>query len=142
MKFSKILTVVLLVSVLAISLIACSTSKDNKGKEQSTDSSISTLMATEPSNADEASKLYNQLMEKENEIFPVIKATVEKMAVITEKFLKGYQVPAVYVVGGSSMFKEFTTVFEKRLKLPVYRPVHPLLVTPLGIAYHCELPKI
>lgn len=63
------------------------------------------------------------------------------MAVITEKFLKGYQVPAVYVVGGSSMFKEFTTVFEKRLKLPVYRPVHPLLVTPLGIAYHCELPK-
>ena len=80
--------------------------------------------------------------EKEDEIFPVIKATVEKMAVITEKFLKGYQVPAVYVVGGSSMFKEFTTVFEKRLKLPVYRPVHPLLVTPLGIAYHCELPKI
>ena len=66
----------------------------------------------------------------------------EKMAVITEKFLHGYQVPAVYVVGGSSMFKEFTTVFEKKLKLPVYRPVHPLLVTPLGIAYHCELPKI
>ena len=79
--------------------------------------------------------------EKEEEIFPVIKATVEKMAVITEKFLNGYQVPAVYVVGGSSMFKEFTTVFEKKLKLPVYRPVHPLLVTPLGIAYHCELPK-
>ena len=80
--------------------------------------------------------------EKEDEIFPVIKATVEKMAVITEKFLHGYQVPAVYVVGGSSMFKEFTTVFEKKLKLPVNRPVHPLLVTPLGIAYHCELPKI
>ncbi len=79
--------------------------------------------------------------EKEEEIFPVIKATVEKMAVITEKFLQGYQVPAVYVVGGSCMFKEFTTVFEKKLKLPVYRPVHPLLVTPLGIAYHCELPK-
>lgn len=79
--------------------------------------------------------------EKEAEIFPVIKATVEKMAVITEKFLQGYQVPAVYVVGGSCMFREFTTVFEKKLKLPVYRPVHPLLVTPLGIAYHCELPK-
>ena len=28
--------------------------------------------------------------EKEKEIFPVIKATVEKMASITEKFLKGY----------------------------------------------------
>ena len=65
-KLSKILTVVLLVSVLAISLIACSTSKDNKDEKQSTDSSISTLMATEPSDADEALKLYNQLMKKEN----------------------------------------------------------------------------
>lgn len=63
-KLSKILTVVLLVSVLAISLIACSTSKDNKDEKQSTDSSISTLMATEPSDADEALKLYNQLMKK------------------------------------------------------------------------------
>lgn len=80
--------------------------------------------------------------EKEAEIFPVIKATVEKMALITEKFLKGYQVPAVYVVGGSSMFTEFTSVFEKRLHLPVYRPVHPLLVTPLGIAYCCQLPEL
>ena len=80
--------------------------------------------------------------EKEDEIFPVIKATIEKMAFITEKFLKGYEVPAVYVVGGSASFKEFTTVFEKKLNLPVYRPVHPLLVTPLGIAYNCELPPI
>ena len=71
--------------------------------------------------------------EKEKEIFPVIKATVEKMASITEKFLKGYEIPAVYVVGGSASFQEFTSVFEKKLNLPVYRPVHPLLVTPLEI---------
>ena len=74
--------------------------------------------------------------EKEDEIFPVIKAVIEKMATITEKFLHGYQDPAVYVVGGSASFREFTTVFEKKLGLPVYRPVHPLLVTPLGIAYY------
>lgn len=79
--------------------------------------------------------------EKEKEIFPVIKATVEKMASITEKFLKGYEIPAVYVVGGSASFQEFTSVFEKKLNLPVYRPVHPLLVTPLGIAYNCQLPQ-
>ena len=53
----------------------------------------------------------------------MIKATIEKMATITEKFLNGYQVPAVYVVGGSASFREFTNVFEKKLKLPVYRPV-------------------
>ena len=80
--------------------------------------------------------------EKEEEIFPVIKAVIEKMATITEKFLHGYQVPAVYVVGGSASFREFTTVFEKKLGLPVYRPVHPLLVTPLGIAYYCDLPPV
>ena len=79
--------------------------------------------------------------EKEKEICPVIKATVEKMASITEKFLKGYEIPAVYVVGGSASFQEFTSVFEKKLNLPVYRPVHPLLVTPLGIAYNCQLPQ-
>lgn len=80
--------------------------------------------------------------DREEEIFPVIKATVEKMALITEKFLTGYQVPAVYVVGGSSMFRDFTSVFEKRLNLPVYQPAHPLLVTPLGIAYCCQLPEL
>ncbi len=80
--------------------------------------------------------------DKEEEIFPVIKATIEKMATITEKFLTGYNVPAVYVVGGSASFQEFTTVFEKKLKLPVYRPVHTLLVTPLGIAYYCDLPPV
>lgn len=63
--------------------------------------------------------------EKEKEIFPVIKATVEKMASITEKFLKGYEIPAVYVVGGSASFQEFTSVFEKKLNLPVYRRFIP-----------------
>ena len=69
-------------------------------------------------------------------------SAVEKMATITQKFLTGYQVPAVYVVGGSASFEDFTGVFEKKLGLPVYRPVHPLLVTPLGIAYHCDLPPV
>ena len=84
-KLSKILTVVLLVSVLAISLIACSTSKDNKDEKQSTDSSISTLMATEPSDADEALKLYNQLMKKENEILSTDKALWEKVFMASNK---------------------------------------------------------
>ena len=88
-KLSKILTVVLLVSVLAISLIACSTSKDNKDEKQSTDSSISTLMATEPSDADEALKLYNQLMKKENEILSTDKALWEKVFMASNKEIVG-----------------------------------------------------
>ena len=84
-KLSKILTVVLLVSVLAISLIACSTSKNNKDEKQSIDSSSSTLMATEPNSADEASKLHNQLMEKENEILSTDTALWEKVFMASKK---------------------------------------------------------
>ena len=84
-KLSKILIVVLLVSVQAISLIACSTSKNNKDEKQSIDSSISTLMATEPNSADEASKLYYQLMEKENEILSTDKALWEKVFMASNK---------------------------------------------------------
>ena len=82
-KLSKILIVVLLVSVLAISLIACSTSKNNKDEKQSIDSSSSTLMATEPNSADEASKLYNQLMEKEKYLAAIL-------GVMTKLFGKKY----------------------------------------------------
>lgn len=84
-KLSKILTVVLLVPVLAISLIACSTSKNNKDEKQSRYSSISTLIATEPNSADEASKLHNKLMEKENEILSTDKALWEKVFMASNK---------------------------------------------------------
>lgn len=84
-KLSKILTVVLLVSVLAISLIACSTSKNNKDEKESIDSSISTLMATEPNSADEASKLHNQLMEKGNEILSTDTALWKKVFMASNK---------------------------------------------------------
>lgn len=63
------------------------------------------------------------------------------MATITQKFLTGYQVPAVYVVGGSASFEDFTGVFEKAWATCL-SSVHPLLVTPLGIAYHCDLPPV
>lgn len=53
--------------------------------KQSTDSSISTLMATEPSDADEALKLYNQLMKKENEILSTDKALWEKVFMASNK---------------------------------------------------------
>ena len=60
-------------------------SKNNKDEKQSIDSSISTLMATEPNSADEASKLYNQLMEKENEILSTDKALWEKVFMASNK---------------------------------------------------------
>lgn len=63
-KTSKILAVIMAL-VLALGLAACSASKDG-GK--GVDSEIASLMATEPGSIDEATELYNKLMQKENDI--------------------------------------------------------------------------
>lgn len=74
---------------------------------------------------------------KDREIFPLIKPVVEKMASIVKKYLKGYDVPAIYVVGGASSFEEFNEVFEKEIGIETIKTNEPLLVTPLGIAINC-----
>ena len=47
--------------------------------------------------AEELKKDTNQ----ESEVFPIIRPVVQKMASIVRNFLKGYEVPAIYVVGGA-----------------------------------------
>lgn len=76
---------------------------------------------------------------QESNVFPVLLPVVEKMASITQRYLKDYPVKEVYVVGGACCFSQFEQVFEKFLGIPVKKPVAPLLVTPLGIAANCKL---
>ncbi len=68
------------------------------------------------------------------EIFYLIKPVVEKMANIVARYIKDFDVDEIYVVGGASCFDGFESVFEKECKVKTIKPVHPLLVTPLGIA--------
>ena len=75
---------------------------------------------------------------KESEIFPIVKPVVQKMASIVKRFLEGYDVPAIYVVGGACSFSEFTAVFEKEIGITTVKSNQPLLVTPLGIAMNCK----
>ena len=56
----------LLALAMVFSLAACSSGKDKDKADGSAD--IATLIATEPNSADEAAKLYQQLMQKENDI--------------------------------------------------------------------------
>ncbi len=72
---------------------------------------------------------------REDEIFPVIKPVVQKMASIVKRFLTGYDVEKIYVVGGSSCFCGFEDVFEKEIGIETIKPNDALLVTPLGIAW-------
>lgn len=76
--------------------------------------------------------------EPQEKIFPVIKPVVEKMASIVQRFIRGYEVDTIYVVGGASCFKKFEQVFEREIGIKTVKPVEPLLVTPLGIAFNCK----
>lgn len=71
---------------------------------------------------------------KEDEVFPVVKPVVEKMATIVQRFVTGHDVKNIYVVGGACCFTEFESVFEKILRIPTWKPNDCLFVTPLGIA--------
>lgn len=59
------------------------------------------------------------------------------MAAIVARFIEGYDVDVIYVVGGACSFK-FESVFEKETGVKTIKPKEPLLVTPLGIAMNCN----
>lgn len=86
----------------------------------------------------EEAEIIKKDSKKDKEIFPIIKPVVEKMASIVKKYLKGFDVPAIYVVGGASSFSEFNDVFEKEIGIKTIKFNEPLLVTPLGIAMNCN----
>lgn len=75
---------------------------------------------------------------KEDEVFPLVKPVVSKMASIVKHFVEKKDVTAIYLVGGACSFTEFEQVFEKETKIPCYKANYPLLVTPLGIAQLCK----
>ena len=76
--------------------------------------------------------------EEQRKIFPIIKPVVEKMASIVNRFISGYDVDVIYVVGGACIFDDFEKVFEAETGIKTIKPVEPLLVTPLGIAFNCQ----
>lgn len=71
-------------------------------------------------------------------VFPVVKPVIEKMAAIVARFIQGYDVDVIYVVGGACSFKRFEEVFENKIGVKTLKPKEPLLVTPLGIAMNCN----
>lgn len=81
----------------------------------------------------EAMKLAGQ---SSREVFSVVQPVVEKMASIVRNCLTSRPVDTLYVVGGACSFDLFEQVFRKEIGIAVVKPVHPLLVTPLGIAMY------
>ncbi|MBD9210026.1 MAG: hypothetical protein EGQ01_03330 [Ruminococcaceae bacterium] len=78
MKLSKI-AALLMLPVLALTLAACSAPKGDAKDATSGDAQIAELVAQKPSSAEEAAELYQQLLQKENEIFASDNALWEKV---------------------------------------------------------------
>lgn len=74
---------------------------------------------------------------RQADVFPLVRPVFQKMASIVKRYLKGFNVETLYLVGGTSCFPGIETVMEAETGLAVARPGNPLLVTPLGIAFSC-----
>ncbi|MDR1790976.1 MAG: ethanolamine utilization protein EutJ [Propionibacteriaceae bacterium] len=69
-----------------------------------------------------------------DDVFGVIRPTLEKMATIAQRAIAGHRLEMVHLVGGAASLPDAPDVFSAVLGLPVVRPLEPLFVTPLGVA--------
>lgn len=72
---------------------------------------------------------------KHKEILPVVKAVIEKMTSIVNKYITNKDV--LYLCGGTCCLTGIEDIFEKETNCKVYKPENPFLVTPAGIAMNC-----
>lgn len=71
---------------------------------------------------------------QQQRLLPLVRPVMEKVASIVVTSTAGWPVPMVYLVGGSVAFPGFAEAVSEASGLPAVVPVHPLYVTPLGIA--------
>lgn len=85
-----------------------------------------------------AADLYKRENRNHQELFPVLKPVIEKVATIISGMINGHQVEEIYLVGGTSCFTGIEQVIFERTGIATYKPKNPMFVTPLGIAAHCR----
>jgi len=74
--------------------------------------------------------------EEQPALFPVVRPVLEKVASIAARHINGYDIHEVVLVGGTSAFYQAAEVIQEYTGLPVWRPDHPWLPTPIGLAMH------
>jgi ethanolamine utilization protein EutJ len=77
-----------------------------------------------------------------DEVRAAVLPVSQKMATIVEHHLAGQAaVEEVWLVGGAAGLKGIEDVFADQLGLAAFKPPHPMMVTPVGIAMSCEARK-
>ena len=80
----------------------------------------------------EEAELYK--VEHQEETFEIVLPVIQKMATIIRNHIGRQKVDIVHMVGGTSNLLGIEKVMEDELGIPVRKPCHPQMVTPLGIA--------
>lgn len=86
-------------------------------------------------------ELYKKNDAHADEVFTIIKPVIEKMAVLVKNWLTPYKTKNIYLVGGASCIRNFSTVFRDQTQRNIICAPEPLFVTPLGIALNVRLPE-
>ncbi len=87
---------------------------------------------------EEAEKI-KQDYARHREILPVVKAVIEKMALIVSKYIDRSRTDAIYLCGGTCCLTDIEAIFEQETGVRTIKPKNPFLVTPAGIAMNCRL---
>lgn len=76
---------------------------------------------------------------RHQEIAPILRPVVQKVASIIERHIEDYDVSNIYLVGGSSCLTGMEDIIAEELSIATFKPVNPFFVTPLGIAMNCKV---
>ena len=75
---------------------------------------------------------------RHKEILPVLKAVVEKIASIINRYVSGKDIDTIYLCGGTCCLTGIEAIIEKETGIRTVKPENPFLVTPAGIAMNCQ----
>lgn len=73
--------------------------------------------------------------DRQEELFPVIKPVLEKIATIIGRHIDGRSIESVILVGGTCCNPYIEKIIGNELAVKVVKPQNPFFVTPLGIAF-------
>ncbi|WP_312642402.1 ethanolamine utilization protein EutJ [Hydrogenoanaerobacterium sp.] len=87
---------------------------------------------------EEAEKI-KQDYSRHKEILPIVKAVLEKMSSIVNRYIDKSKTNTIYLCGGTCCLTGIEKVFERETGIHTIKPQNPFLVTPAGIAMNCEI---
>lgn len=82
-------------------------------------------------------ELYKRNQSNHQELLAVLKPVVEKIATIITEQIEGFEIDALYLVGGTACLTGIEKIIEAKTNIKTYKPLNPMFVTPLGIALSC-----